>query len=161
VLIDSIRPITTVKDLVMDPESGKLIAFVVDINRKKIIVPMDVLSWHEILKIDSPHDIVALEEVLRVEEVIKSGRGLVRTRVESQDGAYIGKVIDFAVNSKTYDLNSIFVSKGFLGLLRYDSRVIRAKDIVEVLEDKIIVKENIKTVKEKNKSMKLEDMAMG
>ena len=161
VLIDSIRPVTTVKDLVMDPESGKLIAFVVDINRKKIIVPMDVLSWHEIIKIHSPADMIALEDVLRVEEVIRSGRKFMKAKVESKDGVYLGRVQDIAVNSKSFAIESMFVAKGIAGLLRYGSRIIQAKDIIEVLEDKIVVKENLRTIKKDNKRVKLEDMALG
>ena len=132
VLVDSIRPITTVKDLVLDPETGKVLAFVVNVNKKQIITALDVVTWHEIIKIHDHGDIIDAAEVLRVVEVLSSGRFFYKVKVFSKDGEYLGRVLDFALNTKSFQLESIFVAKSVMGLVRYGSRVIASKDIEDM-----------------------------
>lgn len=149
---DAPRPFTTVKDLVLDPEMrGKLIAFVVGGGRGRILSPVDVISWGNVMKVHRASDVTDAANVLRVDEVLKRGVRFDEAVVETEKGESLGRVYDYGVNNKTFDLRRIFVAKSFLGLLRYESRIIPAKDIIEVLADKIVVKEGARTVKEETK----------
>jgi len=157
---DGLRALTTVKDLVMDPERGKALAFVVDHGKNLIITPIDVISWHDVLHIHSREVIIHGDDVLRVNEVQKSGIKIFGNRVETKTGKYLGKVIDFVIDNHSMVLKKIFVAKGFLGLLRYDTRAIASKNILEILADKIIVKDDMATVREEAKEKRtMEDMA--
>lgn len=156
---DAPRPFTTVRDLVLDPEMrGKLIAFVVNGGRGRILSPVDVISWGNVMKVHSASDVTEVENILRVDAVLKNDTKFDGALVETEKGENLGRVFDFVINTKTFDLRRIFVAKSFLGLLRYESRIISAKDIVEVLVDKIVVKEGTRKVKEETKGT-VKDMA--
>lgn len=147
---DSPRPVAIIKDLVMDPDRGALIAFVLNQNKQLVISPMDVISLKQVMKISNADDIVEAVEILRVSEVLKSNRPIYGAKVFTKSGEYLGKVFDFSIDAKTYDLNKIFVAKDFLGLFRYNSLIIPAKSIIEVKSYKIIVKDSKEAEKEKD-----------
>ncbi len=149
--IASSRPTTTVKDLVVDPENGKLIAFVVDLRKNLVIAPIDVLSWGLTISINSHDSIVEGNEILRVDAVQQRNIPIIHQKVETKDGEYLGSVNDYAINTKDFSLRKIYVAKGFLGLIRYETRIIPAKQIVEMLPDKIIVKDPHQEVREDEK----------
>ena len=146
---DMPRPVTTVQDIIMDYERGELIAFVV--GRNKIVTPVDVLSFSNGIRINSADNIGDVSDVLRVEEILKSGVRIAQNKVETEGGEELGKVFDFAVDDKTYEFRKLYVAKGFLGLFRYDSRIIPSKNIIEILPDKIVVKDKFESVKEEIK----------
>lgn len=162
VYADSPRPLTTVKDVIMDPEQGKLLAFVVNQNKKLVILPMDILSWEEVIRIHNHDVIINAHEVLRIEEVQKMNTPIMSSRVETKSGEYLGKVYDLTIDNNTFMLQKIFVAKGLLGLFRYDSRIISAKNIIEILPNKIVVKEDMRKIKEveAKPEIALEDMAV-
>lgn len=158
---DSIRALTTVKDVVVDPERGKVLAFVVDVGRNLIITPMDVISWHDVLHIRSRDEIISGDDVLRIQTVQKRGGRIFHNRVETKDGKYLGKVVDYSIDSHLMDLKKLFVAKDIIGLFRYDGRVIPAKNILEILPEKIVVKEDLAVIKEKVKGKgTMEEMAL-
>ncbi|MCX6734623.1 MAG: PRC-barrel domain-containing protein [Candidatus Peregrinibacteria bacterium] len=148
---DGLRALTTVKDLVVDPEKGKVLAFVVDAGKNLIIMPMDIISWHDVLHINHRDSIIHGDDIFRVQTVQKEGTKIFGNRVETKDGKYLGNVVDYAIDNHLMVLKKLFVSKGFLGLVRFDSRVIASKNIIEILPEKIIVKDDIGTVKESTK----------
>jgi sporulation protein YlmC with PRC-barrel domain len=162
VLDDDIgRPLTTVKDLVIDPESGKVVGVLVDIHKNLIIAPVDILSWGDTLKIHTSDSIAPGDEILRVAEVQKRNIHIFHSRVETKKKEYIGDVFDFSVNVETLVLQKIYTAKSILGLFRYDSRIIPAKNIEKILPNKIIVTENTRVVYEKAKaSASFEDLAV-
>jgi len=147
---DSPRPVAMIKDLVMDPDRGALIAFVVNQNKGLIVSPMDVISLKQVMKINNADNIVEAAEILRVSEVLKSHRPIFGAKVFTKSGDYLGKVFDFSIDAKTYDLNKIFAAKDILGLFRYNSLIIPAKSIVEVKSYKIIVKDGKEAKKEES-----------
>ncbi len=158
---DGIRALTTVKDMVVDQESGKVLAFVVNVGQNLIITPMDVLSWHDVLHIRSREEIISGDDVLRVQMVQKGGSRIFHNRVETKDGKYLGKVVDYSIDSNLMDLKKLFVARDILGLIRYDGRVIPAKNILEILPEKIVVKDDLAMVKEKVKEKRtMEEMAL-
>ncbi|MDP2642711.1 MAG: PRC-barrel domain-containing protein [Candidatus Peregrinibacteria bacterium] len=147
---DSPRPVAVIKDLVMDPDRGALIAFVVNQNKGLVVSPMDVISFKQVMKINNADNVVEAAEILRVSEVLKSDRPIFGAKVFTKSGEYLGKVFDFSIDAKTYDLNKIFAAKDILGLFRYNSLIIPAKSIVEVKPYKIIVKDGKETEKEES-----------
>ncbi len=157
---DAMRPLTTIKDVLIDSETGKVIAFIVNLSKNLIITPMDILSWHDAIHVHDRDSIIEGNEVLRVENVQKSGTRVIHNRVETKDGKYLGKVVDFSIDSHSMDLKKLYVAKGFLGLFRYESRIIPAKNIIEILPEKIVVKEDLAVIKQEEKEkIVMEDLA--
>lgn len=147
---DGIRPIAIVRDVVMDPDRGKMLALVVDANRNLIIAPMDILSWGDSIRVHSHDVIIDGHDVLRVEEVQRQHNDIYEKRVETEDGEVLGRVVDFSIDGQTYELQKLHVSKVVLGMVRYGGRIISAKKIVEILPSKIIVKNGAEKVVEKS-----------
>ena len=106
--------------------------------------------------------IIDAKEVLRIAEVQKKNIRIFHGRVETKSGKYLGKVYDLSIDSNTFMLQKLFTAKGLPALFRYDSRIISAKNIIEILPDKIVVKEDLKKVKEMatEREIALEDMAV-
>lgn len=157
------RPITTVKDVVIDPENGKLVAFIVDVSKNLVVVPFDILSWGDIIRISDEDAIVPGDDVLRVHAVQKKGIKFFRTNVVTKSGNNLGQVIDFAIDNKTFELRKLYVAKMILAMFRYNSRLIAASEILEILPDKIIVKDELRLIPEKagaNKEVAASDLAM-
>lgn len=152
------RPITTVKDMMIDPASGKLAALEVNRGRNMVIVPMDIVSWQDVLRVHGQDSIIDADEVVKVSELHKEDVRIYRNRVEALDGSYLGRVYDFSIDSGSLGLQNLYVAKEILGMVRFGSRIIRARDIVEILKEKIIVKNNVEAVREK-RDIVVEEMA--
>lgn len=144
------QPITTVKDLVIDPESGKTLAFLVNVSLNLVIMPLDVVSFGDVVRVHAHDCIIEAGEVLRIEQVQKKEVHIFNNRVETEDGEYLGRVIDFSVDTVSYALSKIYVGKVILGMFRYGTRVFTARNIVEILPKKIVVKGGAEKVTEKS-----------
>ncbi|MBI4975815.1 PRC-barrel domain-containing protein [Candidatus Peregrinibacteria bacterium] len=156
----NMRPLTAIKDVIVDPDSGKIIAFVVNASKNSVIVPYDIISFGDGIHIHDHGCIVDGSEILRVVEVQKKNVRIFQNNVESTDGEYLGKVIDFSIDAATLSLHKIFVANVFLGLFRYKNRIIPAKNIVEILPNKIVVKDNFVKAEEDVRKVVVEDMAL-
>ncbi len=149
VLQDGVRPITTLKDLVVDPENGKVVGFIVDINKNMIISPIDIVEWHgDVVRVHPGEVIIEAADVLRVDNVQKSEIRIERSRVVTKDGLFLGKVYDFSIDTSSAALKNLYVAKDVLGLVRYEKKIIDWKEIVEILPRKIVVKSGLETVTE-------------
>ena len=156
---DQLRPAARVKDVILDPESGNVLGLFVDSNQHKMISHLDILRWGDVVKINDLNVIIDAHDVFRVEQVLKSGIKIYRNNVETKDGELLGKVVDYAVDVNNFQLKKLYVTKEFFGMVRYSSRIIKADDIIEVLADKIVVKDNLAFVKEKE-TVKLESIGV-
>lgn len=158
---DTRRAITTVKDVIIDPENGKLLALIVDLRKNLIVAPIDIVFWTDRILISGHDAIIEASEVMKVAEVLKKKIRIFKACVETENGKYLGQVIDFSIGNKDFALKKLFVAKGFLGLFHYENRVIPWKNIIEILPEKIIVKNDLQTVKEESVVGVAEDFVAG
>jgi len=135
------RPLCIVQDIVIDPVSGKIIAFVVDSRRGLIVTPMDVFSMKHGVLIRDADDIVLAEDILSVKK-IQSDEKLFHKRVETETGKQLGIVVDIVIDDRSLTLNKLYTAKTFLGIIQFDGRVIAAKNIVEIRKNKVVVKDD-------------------
>lgn len=139
---ESARPIYTVQEMVIDPVNGKIIAFVVDSRRKLVVTPIDVISIKHGLLIRDSDDVISYDDVLRVKSVVEEYGGFLHKKVETESGEVLGKVIDLSIDDRSFILNKIYTAKVILGFIQHDSRIIPAKNIVEVKDDVIVIKDS-------------------
>lgn len=156
---DGIRPITTVRDVLIDPSTGNLCALEVHSGKNMVVAAMDILAWRDAVIINDADSIVSAGDILRVEELISQDIRIYKNNVESKDGTHIGKVYDFSIDSENFNLKKLYVARDILGLARYDKRIINAKDIVEILKEKIVVKADTSIVKEEEEELPVKEMA--
>lgn len=143
-------PVSYVKDILIDPETGKITAFL--LPHLKIIVPVDVLEWKEFLLVHDEGSILHLNDVVKIRRSFGKECRFFNKKVFTEDGEYLGRIYDVSFDAGSGCLLQIFTAKGFF-LFRWDSKVLDRSMIIEVKKEKIIVK-NLLT-KEKVKSAEL------
>lgn len=132
------RPISEVHDVVINPESGKVLAF--EVGSDKVISPFDVTKWNEeLIKLDHHFALMDLEDLLQAERVKREGYYFIGCKVETEEGETIGRVFDLVFDTETMKVVSLNVAKGILLLFRYDNRMIDRKRITKVEPGKIVV----------------------
>lgn len=153
------RPLCRLVDLLIDSDTGKVVAFGVAPGFKKIISPLDVRLWTSQILIRDYDDIVSCEEIIQAKKVFDRHIPILGNKVYSQEGDYLGRVFDYAVHPQMLVLSKIFVAKNLLGLFRVNQRIIPRSCIYEILPNKIIVKtdtEVMEDVKESKKALTLD-----
>ncbi len=133
----AMRPVAHVSGLLMHPENGQILAFLAGYLR--VLTPLDVEQWKEDrLVIQSPEDLVAPTELLRLREFKIRRLFLTGKKVYSASGKRLGKVVDFTVDTQANRLSSLEVNKHFL-FWTWDARIFSAGDIREVTERAIFL----------------------
>lgn len=143
------RPIALVQDLLIDTDRGKIAALIVRRQGSHVIVPMDIRYWGKIIRVSGAEVIISANEVVRVNEVLEKNISVMGNKVETENGKFLGKVVDYLVDTESLDLLKIFVSRTLIGIISVERRVLSSKEIIEITKDKIIVKDDLVEVKNK------------
>lgn len=145
-------PIGQVTDFVIEPESLKAIAFIVSgpgINPETNI--LDTKSIREYssygLVIDSEDDLAARGDIIRVDKVLKLDFALNDLKVETKKGSKLGHIINFTMASDDFTVQQLIVRRPKLKAIIDAELTIPRNEIVEVTDDKIIVKDEEKVIK--------------
>jgi len=140
VLAEGVGKVARVTDVLIDTKDGRISAFFVNGGSDLIIAPIDILFFGQAVVISDPEDIIEAEDLIKAKETIQQDIPIVRSRVQTKKGDFLGKVYDYYVDTSFYGLTKIVVYKSFFGLFRTPERIIPAKDIIEIKKDLIIVK---------------------
>lgn len=131
-------PVTLVRDIIIDPENGKVLAFVVKNNH--IIVPLDIERFLDGLYIAEKDRILPVDDVLRVHEVKKQEIDIIGSRVLTEpDKIYLGKVVDYEIDTAHMILSAIHAAKTFF-FFRFQEKVISARSIIKISKHSVLVK---------------------
>ena len=139
---------------IVDPDSLKIIAFRVHgaTNSEGGNI-LDVRSIREYSNfgtvIDDVGELVSGSDVIKIEKVLKLNFDLIGMKVETRKGSKLGRIIDFAVTSDNFSVQQIIVKRPALKSFLDPELTIPRSEIVEITDDKIIVKDEEKTIKER------------
>lgn len=141
-------PLALIQNIIVDPESGKVLAFL--IKNHHIIVPVDVERLGSGLFIVDRDRIVPLDDVMRVHEVFKMHIGIIGARVITErEKRFLGRVVDYEIDTTHMVLTHIHVAKLFL-FFRFQERIISYRHIIRIDKHTVVVKDLKEfTVKEK------------
>jgi len=139
---ENMRPVFLVKDVIVDPESGRIVAFLADEKRNIVITPHDILAIKHGLWIRDVDDLCTVEDVLRVDKIVNDFGSFFMKKVVTESGKMLGKVVDMYFDSQIVQLNKIQIAKNILGFIQYDARILPVKNIIETTKDAIIVKDD-------------------
>lgn len=145
VISHSRQPLTRIRDVIFDTDKGKIVGFFVMGGSNRVIAPIDILEWNSAIMINDQEDIIEPQEVHTIHNALKKDVSIFKKKVYTKSGDYLGKVLDFGMNNKLYELTVIIVSKTFLNILFWDKKIIAAKEIIEIKPDRIIVKDLVQT----------------
>ena len=139
---------------VVDPNDLKTVAFKVSgplIDRQQNI--LDVSSIREYSNfgfvIDDVDELVAPDDVIKISKVLELNFNVVGLKVETKKGSKLGKVMDYTVTSEDFILQQIVVKRPTVKSFLDPELTISRKEIVEVNDYKIIVKDEEKTLKKR------------
>ena len=147
--------IGNISSAIVEPKSLKIIAFYLSgplVNKSPANI-LDVSSIREYssygMVIDSLDELVEQDDVIKISETIKLNFNLIGLKVETKKGSKLGKVSDFIVTDDNFTVQQIIVKRPALKSLIDPELTISRREIVEITDYKIIVKDEEKTLKEK------------
>lgn len=151
-------PAGRIIEIVIEPETGKVVGFLLAPKGQYVIAPGDILFWEKNIFIHDEEDILQTDEIIKVHEVLRKNIPILHNKVFTKSGTFLGKVYDIGINPKFFVLTKLAVAKNIFGLFPFDEKIIVHKNILEIKKDRIIVKDIEATVRAKEKSEKEENL---
>ena len=132
--------ISYARDLILDPDRGNLVALCT--LRGKVIAPLDIGPFKgDFWEVSGVDALLEEEDLVRLNDIPEQKRWLIHKPVITKSGEYLGRVADYVMNMETLSLAQLYVTKKFL-FLTTEKRIIQWKEILEITERAIIVKDN-------------------
>lgn len=140
---DSAKPVARVFDVILDPANGNFVALSVHPALRMVVGAKDIISWAPVVTIRDSESMIEPSEVVRIQKVLDSHTSFIKNRVETESGKYLGRVYDFSFDVNLGALVKIMVAHSFLGIVRWDERVIPASEIIRTEPERIVVKDDL------------------
>lgn len=132
-------------ELVTDPENGSLIALIT--TGRQAIAPIDLCPFEfGRFQVREADVLLEADELIRLQTIPKEKRRLFGKKVITKSGEKLGRVYDLAYDMETFSLLEFLVCRKILFLWTLQKRILSFKDIIEITEKTIIVKDNHKSV---------------
>lgn len=155
--IQASGPIGRIAESIVDPNTLKIIAFRLEggpIPRSGANL-LDVSSIREYstlgMVIDSIDELVGTEDVVKLAKILKLNFSLIGLKVETKKGSKLGKVIDYTVTPDDFTIQQLIVKRPTLKSFIDPELTIHRKEIIEITDYKVIIKDEEKVLKEKAK----------
>lgn len=144
-----------ITEVIVDPNTLKIIAFRLaggPIPRTGANL-LDVSSVREYsslgIVIDSIDELVDPEDVVKIAKVLSLNFNLIGLKVETKKGSRLGKVLDYTVTSDNFTVQQLIVKRPLHKSFVDPELTIHRKEIIEITDYKVIVKDEEKVLKEK------------
>ena len=148
-------PVTRVSSLIVDPNSLKIIGLfcqggLAPRSGANILPVTSIREYSSLgLVINDAEDLVDSEEVVRIGEVLKLNFALPGLKVETKKGTKLGKIVEFTLNPDDFLVQQLIVHRPTLKALIDPELTIPRKEIIEVTDYKIIIKDEEDTLKKR------------
>ena len=147
-------PIAQISQAVVDPNNLQIIAFRLTgpiINRQRDL--LDVQSIREISEggyiIDSEDELISSSDVVKIEQVLNLNFNLLNLKVETKKRTRLGQIIDFTISTEDFLVQQIIVKRPIVKRLVDPELTISRKEIVEITDYEIIIRDEVKTIKKR------------
>lgn len=147
--------IAWVKEAIMDPDSLKIIAFVALTKSQNNILPASSVREYSSqygLVVDSIDELVTREDIVKIDKVMDLNFYMRGLKVESRKGSKLGRVEDYTVTDDNFMLQQLIVKRPAIKSFIDPELTIPRKEIIEVTDYKVIVKDEEKEILEKAKN---------
>lgn len=144
------------KDIIIDPENGKVLGFILDKTqfKERNIITMDDIREidHKMMIINDSQALSTRDEVIRINEVLNKKIRWMGLRVETDIGRKMGKIEDLAIDFRADAISRIYASGGIIKeLFSLEKIIIPATKIISVTEKMVIIEDDYITAKELKK----------
>lgn len=151
---DDGSPLAVLNDIIIDPDSGKVMAFwvkPVNIPLSNAIIETDsILEWKKNIYIQDERQISDPADIIRISEVLERNTFFIGNRVQSEEGEKLGMVTNLTFDDRHFKLRQLMSHKIFL-FFAYQPRLFDYRAVISVNPDYIVVK-NKEEKKEEVKS---------
>lgn len=144
-----------VNDFIIDPDSLKILGFkaygrLIGQQNENILDVKSIREYSPLgIVIDSLEEMVAKDDVVKISKILDLRFALEGLKVETKKGSKLGKVIDFSCTTEDFVVQQIVVKRPAMKALLDPELIIPRKEVVEITDYKIIVKDEEKKIKEK------------
>lgn len=150
-------PIAWVESEIVDPEKLKIVAFNVDGPAIKndpeagnILEARDVREFSNMgMIVDSIETFVNPGDVIKLDKILALNFALEGLKVETKKGTKLGKISDFIVDTETFTVIQLVVKRPIVKAFLDPELIIPRKEIVEVNDYKIIVKDEEEKIRKR------------
>lgn len=138
--------------LIVDPKNGKIEALWV----RPVTLPISnaimtvgsIIEWKKNIYIESDAEFAEPSDIVRIADILEAKTEFVGNQVVSEEGVYLGNVVDLEFDDEKGFVTNIMTEKSFF-IFGYSSRVFPYDSIIDVRPEEIIVKDlEIKKVKD-------------
>ena len=140
---------------VIDPNTLKIIAFRLEggaIPRSGANL-LDVSSIREYSAlgfiIDSIDELIGPEDVIKISKVLALNFSLIGLKVETKKGSRLGKILSYTATSEDFNIQQLIVKRPAIKSFIDSELTIHRKEIVEITDYKVVVKDEEKVLKER------------
>lgn len=148
-------PVAKVEFDVVEPESLKILAFQVwgpviknDPELGEFLDVRDVREFSPLgMIVDSADDFVNQGDIVKLDKVLKLNFSLIGLKVVTKKGSRLGKVIDYVVDTNNWQVQQLIVKRPAVKALVDPELVIPRKEILEIDDYKITVKDEEDVIK--------------
>lgn len=148
-------PIAHVENEIVNPDNLKIIAFEVwgaaiqnDPDAGEILESRDIREFSSLgMIVDSIEDFVNPGDVIKLDKVMKLNFSLIGLKVFTKKKTKLGKIVDFTVNTDDWTVRQLIVKRPIMKAIADPELVIPRKEIVEIFDDRIIVKDEEEKIK--------------
>ena len=145
-------PIAEVTEPIVNPDNLKILAFKLTgpiVNATNNI--LDVKSIREYshlgMVIDDNDELIGPSDVVKIQKVLDLNFSLIGLKVETRKGTKLGTIIDFTATSDDFTIQQIIVKRPLVKSFIDPELIIHRREIVEITDYKVIVKDEEKTIK--------------
>lgn len=144
-----------VSECIIDPDTLKIIAFRAEggpIPRTgaNLLATSSIREYSNFgMVIDSADEFIDSEDVVKINKILALNFNLIGLKVESKKGSKLGKVADYTVIPDDFIVQQLIVHRPALKSFIDPELTIHRKEIVEITDYKVIVKDEEKTIKKK------------
>ena len=145
-------PIGRVASSIVDPDTLRVIAFRVEgpgvSPATNILDASSIREYSSLgMVIDSADELVADDDIVKISKILALHFDLIGLKVESKKHSKLGHVIDYTVTPDDFSILQLIVRRPLARSLLDPQLTIHRREIVEITDYKVIVKDDAKTIK--------------
>lgn len=149
-------PIARTVNPIIDPDNLQIIAFTVngpETGNGEIGDILDTRSIREFshlgMVIDSADEFVNQSDVIKFDKIISLNFHLINLKVETKKGSKLGHISGYTLDPDTFTIQQLIVKRPAIKSFLDPELIIDRSEITEINDDKVIIKDEEKTIKQK------------
>lgn len=145
--------IAVIAEPIVDPDNLRIIAFKLagPLIAKSNANILDVKSIREYsnygIVIDDIDELIEKDDVVKISDVLRLNFALNGLKVETKKGSKLGKIEDYTLTSEDFVVQQLIVKRPIIKSFIDPELTVPRKEIIEITDYKIIVKDEEKTIK--------------